>query len=103
MDKMTFNHLGTTPWYRLLKVVYFGAFLLVLLYWNALIFDFGGTATYNLYNYLYDSWRIAPYVYDASSFFRYFIIGNLLIAASFEVIRRVFYYILLGTFKPRNS
>ncbi len=33
---------------------------------------------------------------------KYLIIGNLIILAFFEVLRRIFYYVILGTFRPRK-
>jgi len=36
-------------------------------------------------------------------FLKYFIIGNLIIFLSFEIMRRMFYYIVLGTLRPKNN
>ena len=39
-------------------------------------------------------------VYSYTEFYKFFIIGNLIILLVFEVLRRVFYYIVLGTIRP---
>lgn len=40
--------------------------------------------------------------YSYANFVKYFVIGNLLLLVSFEIIRRIFYYIVLGTIKPNK-
>ncbi len=40
--------------------------------------------------------------YSNSYFIKLFIIGNLFILLFFEILRRVFYYIVLGTIKPEK-
>lgn len=41
-------------------------------------------------------------VYTYIEFIKYFIIGNLIILLFFEIFRRIFYYIILGSFKPQK-
>ncbi|MBP9855882.1 MAG: hypothetical protein KBC48_01040 [Candidatus Pacebacteria bacterium] len=40
--------------------------------------------------------------YTYIEFIKYFVLGNLLILFFFEVLRRVFYYILVGSIKPKK-
>jgi hypothetical protein len=40
--------------------------------------------------------------YTYNKFIKYFVIGNLLILLLFEVLRRAFYYIVLGSVKPKK-
>ena len=40
--------------------------------------------------------------YSYTKFIQYFIIGNLLILFLFEVLRRTFYYIVLGSIRPKK-
>lgn len=41
-------------------------------------------------------------VYSYNEFIKYFVITNLFILFLFEVLRRIFYYIVLGTIKPKK-
>lgn len=41
-------------------------------------------------------------IYSYSNFTKYFVTGNLLILFFFEVLRRAFYYIVLGSIKPKK-
>ena len=41
-------------------------------------------------------------VYSYSKFIKYFVVGNILILFFFEAIRRTFYYIVLGSVKPKK-
>lgn len=41
-------------------------------------------------------------VYTYSEFMKYLTLGNLLILLIFEILRRVFYYIILGKIRPKN-
>lgn len=47
-------------------------------------------------------YKVVP-VYSYAGFFMSLIFGNLIILAVFEVFRRVFYYVVLGTFKPSKQ
>lgn len=40
--------------------------------------------------------------YTYTKFIKYFVLGNLLILFFFEVLRRAFYYIVLGSIKPKK-
>lgn len=42
-------------------------------------------------------------VYTYGKFFKYFIFGNLAILSLFEVLRRVFYYVVLGIIRPQKQ
>ncbi len=59
--------------------------------------DFIKAVTYE--HHLFD---ITP-VFSYSNFFENFFIYNIIIIFVFEVIRRGFYYVVLGTLKPENS
>ena len=41
-------------------------------------------------------------VFTYNSFIQYFVIGNIIILLLFESIKRIFYYIALGTIKPKK-
>lgn len=41
-------------------------------------------------------------IYSYVEFVKYFIIGNLLILFGFEILRRSFYYIVLGSIRPQK-
>jgi hypothetical protein len=46
--------------------------------------------------------EISP-VFSYTFFIKYFLLGNVSILFIFEVIKRIFYYIALGTLKPKRS
>jgi len=52
-------------------------------------------------NYTVKLFDIKP-IYTYKDFIKYFIIGNLLILLGFEILRRLFYYIVLGSAKPQK-
>lgn len=52
-------------------------------------------------NYSVKLFDIQP-SYTYSKFIKYFVIGNLLILIFFEIIRRAFYYVVLGSIKPKK-
>lgn len=52
-------------------------------------------------DYSFKFFNIDP-VFSYSKFIKYFLIGNIAILLLFELIRRVFYYIALGTLKPKK-
>lgn len=52
-------------------------------------------------NYSIKLFTIDP-VFTYHKFLAYFFIGNLSILLFFEIIRRIFYYIVLGTIKPKK-
>ena len=52
-------------------------------------------------NYSIKLFDIKP-AYTYNQFIKYFVIGNLLILFFFEFLRRCFYYVILGTIKPKK-
>lgn len=83
----TLSDLNSTIWYRFLKIMYIGLFLFITL------FSFSGSL-------------IAPGEIGMSSSFDIllsiiiFIVIELLLFLLFKIIQHIFYYIILGTFKP---
>lgn len=60
-----------------------------------------GTTKTRFLNFNYKLFDITPqFTYD--SFLKLFFIGNLVILIVFEIMRRIFYYIALGTIKPKK-
>ncbi len=74
----TLTWLKSNGWYRFLKVSYLLALLVALAFFNAVVFSAGRGQPVN----------------------QVFVYGNLIILAIFEIIRRIFYYVVLGKVIP---
>ncbi len=86
MQIETISQLNSKAWYRLLKVIFIVAFSIVWLIYNLIVY--------------YSGISVVGTISDTQKSF--FTIGNLIIFFVFEGIRRVFYYIVLGTIKPEK-
>jgi hypothetical protein len=91
MEK-TLAYLNSKWWYRLLKVLY----ILVITFFVIVCIFFNYIESRN-YTAIGNG-----YVFDYIHFIEYFIIENLIILIIFEVIRRAFYYITLGSLNPKK-
>jgi ribosomal protein L40E len=87
----TIQYLNGRAWYRLIKVIYLGFFII------ALLIAIGGSygANYPHYssylNKYYGSWE---------EVFGYAFLWSIIVILVFEGIRRAFYYVVCGTIKP---
>lgn len=53
-------------------------------------------------DYSFKLFELKP-IYTYTEFIKYFVLGNIIIFLFFEISRRVFYYIVLGTLRPRKN
>ncbi|MCH7759309.1 hypothetical protein IID20_03050 [Patescibacteria group bacterium] len=82
LEDKTTKYLQTKIWYRFFKVIYIFGFIGMLFFWNIVIYSSFG------------------------DFFKqtilYFFIGNIVIILIFEIIKRAFYYVILGKIYPKK-
>jgi len=60
-----------------------------------------GTEKAQYLDFSYQLFNITP-VFTSKSFWEFFLIGNFVILLIFEVLRRVFYYVVLGSVRPEK-
>jgi len=63
--------------------------------------DLFGSAKAQYLDFSFHLFDITP-AYTYTPFLERFLVGNFLILIAFEIIRRVFYYIVLGTLRPKK-
>lgn len=130
MENKTISNLNSKVWYRFLKVFFVLSFLGVLAiynvsfvfiksnvvtsvkYFNGPTVMFEGRPTWQDFTEVAERGLLGsrlsldpPPTIVSRNFngiIKHFLIGNLIILLIFEVIRRVFYYIVLGSIKPKK-
>jgi len=86
METKTITYLNSKIWYRFFKVGFIFLLLVILLIFNGIIMSGG-----------------FPYDVQYAGFSKVLVIGNLLILLFFEILRRVFYYIVSGSLRPEGT
>ena len=104
MENKTIGDLNNRVWYRFLKVIFIIVFFTVLVAGNLM---FIGASYDRSLDLSYDAFLKAQTGqvganFNFSNFVKFFFIGNLIIMLFFEAIRGVFYYIVLGKFRPEK-
>ena len=100
MENKSISYLNSNVWYRLLKIVFITILLIVFLANNFSIIDgtngplgsFLGFPLGGLWPWLFIPLPVIPLL----------IINNLVILFIFEAIRRAFYYVALGSLRPKK-
>lgn len=84
-NKKTISYLNSKTWYRFLKVIFLFLLLVIIIIVNCVAID-------NILS--------SP---SLESIFLFFIGGNIATLLFFEILRRVFYYIVLGAIRPKKQ
>jgi hypothetical protein len=92
-NKKSISYLRGKTWYRFIKVVFILAFLVALLFWNWAIYASYNDPVFYILNPAANSVGVRLFTS---------LVGNLVIILIFEAIRRAFYYIVLGSIKPKK-
>jgi len=95
MEK-TISYLNSKMWYRFLKVIFTVLFLSILVAANWIFIE--NSRDYVCLRQIY----LCHFNFDFLNFVKFFLYGNFIILISFEFIRRSFYYVVLGTIKPKK-
>jgi hypothetical protein len=99
MENNTISYLHSKTWYRTLKVVFIAIFFVAFLATNLSILN--GTWGNN---YVFLGFPLSSVEFPTPlNGIQLLIINNLLVFLIFEIIRRSFYYIILGSLKPSKN
>jgi len=102
MENKTISYLNSKTWYRFLKVVFAVAFLAVLsVDILSVVNGFGSASTYFL-GFPFPEFPSYSAIQIPLTGIEFLIISIPVIVLIFEAIRRAFYYIVLGSPRPKK-